>query len=267
VASVLNHDDSGAGAPVVTFVHGLACALDDWRAQVEALSPRHRCVSVDLPGHGESPAAGPLGIERFGQGVTDSVRSLRACPTVLVGHSMGCRVVLEAAQRLGGDALGVVLVDGSLRGSGDPEGAREQARSAIRCIGFERYVSGLFEAMFTPTSDEALRAHVVRRALRLDPDAGTELIADLAAWDAGRMESVLRATRAPLFIIQSTGVDARGNRVPLEPGQSTPFVDKVLECLPQTRVEVIPGIGHFTMHEAAAQVSGMIAEFTAGVGR
>jgi len=263
--ATLNHDDSGSGAPVIAFVHGLACALEDWRSQVATLSPGQRCLCVDLPGHGASPARGPLAIERFGRSVADTVRGVGACPAVLVGHSMGCRVVLEAAQRLGDDVLGVVLVDGSLRGTGDASAARAQTRAAIQAVGFESYVTGLFDAMFTVASDPALREHIVHRALRLDPAAGTELVADLAAWDAGRMEAVLRATRAPVFIIQSTGVDARGNRVPLEPGQSTPFVDKVLECLPHTRVEVIPGIGHFTMHEAAEQVSGLLAEFAAEV--
>lgn len=265
MADLLNLDDTGTGTPVITFVHGLACALEDWRSQVATLSPGRRCLSVDLPGHGASPAGGPLAIERFGRSVADTVRGVGACPTVLVGHSMGCRVVLEAAQSLGDEVLGVVLVDGSLRGVGDAHTARSQTRAAIEAVGFETYVTGLFDAMFTPASDAALREKIVPRALRLDAAAGTGLIADLAAWDAGRMETVLRATRAPVLVIQSTGVDASGRRVSLEPGQSTAFVDKVLECLPDTRVEVIPGIGHFTMHEAPAQVSGLLAEFVAGV--
>ena len=265
MTTLLNHQETGTGTPVITFVHGLACALEDWRAQVAALSPVHRCISVDLPGHGASPARGPLGIEDFGQRVADTVRAMEAAPTVLVGHSMGCRVVLEAAQRLDDGALGVVLVDGSLRGVGEPEAVREETRAVIAGAGFEPYVRGLFEAMFTPSGDAALREHIVRRALHLDPKAGTGLIADLAAWDAGRMEPVLSETRVPMLVIQSTGVDARGSRVSLQPGQSTPFVDKVLEHRPGTPVEVIPGIGHFTMHEAADRVTDLVREFAARV--
>jgi pimeloyl-ACP methyl ester carboxylesterase len=265
VSSLLNHQDSGAGRPVITFVHGLACALEDWQAQVAALAAAHRCISLDLPGHGASPAQGPLAIEDFGQRVADTVRGLDATPTVLVGHSMGCRVVLEAARRLDDGALGVVLVDGSLRGTGDAQAARAETRAAITDAGFEPYVRGLFEAMFTPQADAALRERIVRRALRLDPLAGTGLIADLAAWDAGRMEPVLAATRIPILVIQSTGVDAQRNRVPLQPGQSTPFVDKVLEHRPGTPVELIPGIGHFTMHEAADRVTDLVQAFAARV--
>jgi pimeloyl-ACP methyl ester carboxylesterase len=31
------------------------------------------------------------------------------------------------------------------------------------------------------------------------------------------------------------------------------------------RVEIVPGVGHFTMHEAAARVTGLVAEFAAGL--
>jgi pimeloyl-ACP methyl ester carboxylesterase len=68
-----------------------------------------------------------------------------------------------------------------------------------------------------------------------------------------------------MLVIQSTGVDARGTRVPLRPGQSTPFVDKVLEHRPGTPVEVIPGIGHFTMHEAADRVTDLVRGFATRV--
>jgi pimeloyl-ACP methyl ester carboxylesterase len=260
---VLNHVDRGAGDPALVFVHGLACALEDWDAQVRALSARHRCIAVDLPGHGASPAGGALRIARFGEQVEKSVRALDAAPAVLIGHSMGCRVVLDAARRLAGDVAALVLVDGSLRGSGDAEAARAATRATIQAAGFANYANGLFDAMFTPHSDEALRRHIVARALRLDADAGTELIADLAAWDAAQMDAALAAVRAPLLLIQSTGVDAQRNRVPLQPGQSTPWVDRVCAGVPGARVEIIPGVGHFTMHDAAERVTGLIAEFAA----
>jgi len=263
---MLGHDDQGAGTPAIVFVHGLACAREDWKAQLEALSPAHRCVSVDLPGHGATPAGGPLAIGPFGEALAATVAELGALPAVLVGHSMGCRVVLEAARRLDAQVRGVALVDGSLRGAGDPQAARAATLAAIESRGFERYLRELFEAMFTDASDPALREHVVRRALRLDARAGAALIADLAAFDAGHMDAALAAIRAPVLVIQSTGVDARGRRVPLERGQSTPFVDAVRARLPAARVEVIPGIGHFTMHEAPQQVSELIAQLAAGPG-
>ena len=264
--TLLNHVDSGAGAPCLVFVHGLACALEDWNEQARALSVAHRCIAVDLPGHGASAANGALGIVRFGQQVATTVRALQASPVVLIGHSMGCRVVLEAARRLGEQVAGVVLVDGSVRGEGDPQVAREETRASIEAKGFAAYVEHLFRVMFVNDDDLPLQEKIVQRALRLDAAAGTELIADLAAWDAGEMAGALAVQRAPVLVIQSSAVGADRRRIPLKLGDSTPFMDRISAALPDTEAVVIPDIGHFTMHEAPQRVNELIARFCARLG-
>jgi len=268
VSELLNHVDSGAGAPSLVFVHGLACALEDWNAQVDVLSATHRCIAVDLPGHGASPASGPLGIANFGSAVAATVDSLQAAPVVLIGHSMGCRVVLDAARRLGergSTVAGVVLVDGSLRGTGDPQVARDETRAVIEQVGFAAYIERLFRVMFVNDDDPPLQERIVQRALRLDAQAGTELIADISAWDASEMVGVLAVQSAPLLVIQSSGVSADRRRIPLKPGDSTPFVDRVTGALANVEVVVIPDIGHFTMHEAPQRVSELVAQFCAKI--
>ena len=44
----------GTEEPTLILVHGFACTLEDWDAQVRGLSPRFRCAALDLPGHGGS---------------------------------------------------------------------------------------------------------------------------------------------------------------------------------------------------------------------
>ncbi len=264
---LLNHVDSDPGAakraPSLVFVHGLACALEDWTAQSAALSAGHRCIAVDLPGHGASPANGPLEIGRFGEAVAATVTALQAAPTVLIGHSMGCRVVLEAARRLGDHVAGVILIDGSVRGEGDPQVARNETRAAIDRAGFANYVEFLFRVMFVNDADPQLQDRVVQRALRLDSQGGTGLIADLAAWDAGQMTDALAAQRAPVLVIQSSDVGPDRRRVPLKLGDTTPFMNRITAALPEAGVEVIPDIGHFTMHEAPQRVNELIEQFCA----
>ena len=266
MAILLHHIDSGAGTPCLVFVHGLACALEDWDAQCAALSRTHRCIAVDLPGHGASAANGALGITRFGEALATIVTALQLSSVVLVGHSMGCRVVLDAARRLGEQVTGVVLVDGSVRGEGDPQAARDETRAAIEQSGFASYVERLFRIMFVNEADLPLQERIVQRALRLNASAGTELIADLAAWDAGEMATALAAQGAPVLVIQSSGVGADRRRIPLKLGDSTPFMDRITRALPDTETVVIPDIGHFTMHEAPQQVNALIARFCARLG-
>src|SRR3974390_2525722 len=45
---------TGMHSPSLIFVHGFGCALEDWDAQVKALSSKFRCAALDLPGHGAS---------------------------------------------------------------------------------------------------------------------------------------------------------------------------------------------------------------------
>src|SRR5271167_2571578 len=85
---LIHHVVTGKGHPAVVFVHGFGCAHSDWNAQVAHLSPRHQTVTVDLRGHGASSGTvAECSIEQ----------ALALSPAVLVGHSVGCRVVIEAA--------------------------------------------------------------------------------------------------------------------------------------------------------------------------
>jgi pimeloyl-ACP methyl ester carboxylesterase len=95
---LIHHVVTGKGHPAVVFVHGFGCAHSDWNAQVAHLSPRHQTVTVDLRGHGASSGTvAECSIERFGADVAEVIHALALSPAVLVGHSVGCRVVIEAA--------------------------------------------------------------------------------------------------------------------------------------------------------------------------
>jgi pimeloyl-ACP methyl ester carboxylesterase len=93
---LIHHVITGKGRPPIVFVHGFGCALSDWHAQVSHLSPRYQTIAVDLRGHGASPGTPEeCSIERYGADVAEVMQALARSPAVLVGHSMGCRVVVE----------------------------------------------------------------------------------------------------------------------------------------------------------------------------
>ena len=50
---------AGEGAPTAILLGSLGASRDMWNPQVEALSESARIITVDLRGHGESPA--PVG--------------------------------------------------------------------------------------------------------------------------------------------------------------------------------------------------------------
>ena len=253
---------SGSGGPPVVFVHGWACDATDWRDQIDALEARTTVVAGDLPGHGRSPAGlVECTIAACGAALSAALRELSLPPAILVGHSMGCRVVLEATRVMPDSVCGLVLVDGSRIADGDPEVAVRAMADELVGDGYRRFVRDFFEAMFVPSSDPVLAKSIVDRALRLPAAVGRSLICDGAGWDAREMVNALDAVRVPLLAIQSTALDRQRRRVSLRAGQSSPWLDLVRARVEGAAIEVIPGAGHFPQMERAAEVSALITRF------
>jgi pimeloyl-ACP methyl ester carboxylesterase len=96
----------------VVLVHCWMCNRTFWDAQLPALADRYRTVTLDLPGHGEAPAARDTwAVATYGEDVAGLVNELGLTDVVLIGHSMGGPVSLHAAALLPGKVLGIVAVD------------------------------------------------------------------------------------------------------------------------------------------------------------
>ena len=105
---------TGAGDPALVFVHGALCALQDWQAQLDHFSQRHRVLALDLYGHGCSCVdADHIGVASFARQVRAVCAAQGVDTAVLVGHSMGCRVLLEVWRQHPALVAGLVFVDGA----------------------------------------------------------------------------------------------------------------------------------------------------------
>jgi pimeloyl-ACP methyl ester carboxylesterase len=258
---------AGSGAPPLVFVHGFGCSHEDWGLQVDFFRRTNEVVACDLRGHGLTPGRpDECSIEHYGGDVAALLNNLDLSTAVLIGHSMGCRVVLEAArviaaaenpERVGG----LVLIDGSRTGTGDPEAAEKAAAAMIEKTGYAAFAENLFRQMFFAPS--ALGEAVVARGLRQTAEIGPALWARMARWDA-QVENALAAVRVPVLVIQSTTRDPKTvKRAPLQPGERSPWLDLLRENLNDLKMEIIPRVGHFTMLEAATAVNRLLGAFAA----
>jgi pimeloyl-ACP methyl ester carboxylesterase len=249
---------AGQGAPPMLFVHGFACSHEDWKHQLDHVQKSHEVVACDLRGHGQTPGRPQeCSIEHYGGDVAALVNNLELRDVVLVGHSMGCRVVLEAASLVPKRIKAVVLVDGSRLASSDPDAAATAARAAIGAD-YAKFAENLFRQMFLAPS--ATADAIVARAVRGSAAFGAELWPRMARWDAGKMDAAFAALRAPALAIQSTTRNAQLQRRALKPGETSPWLD-YLRKFPNVRTEVIPDTGHFTMIEQPERVNRLIEEF------
>jgi pimeloyl-ACP methyl ester carboxylesterase len=252
---------TGTGDPALIFVHGFACDGTDWQAQRESLEKRTTVIVCELPGHGSTPGApAECTIEAYGAAVSKIVRELPSKSAILVGHSMGCRVVLEA-NRVQPDAVsGLVLVDVSRMWRGDTIAAERAMADELAGDGYRRFVREFFESMFFPSSNSALARAIVERALRFPAGLGRTLMTDLAGWDAREIERALDSVDVPLLAIQSTTLDTARRRVSLEPGLNSPWLQLVSAHVPSARIEMLYGYSHFPQIELADQVTALIAD-------
>ena len=232
----------------LVFVHGFACDHTDWRMQVDFFSKDFKTIAPDLRAHGSNPGApADCSIETFGADVAALLRKNDLHGAVLVGHSMGCRVVLQACLDAPERVAALALVDGSFLGASDP----------VAIGNFPNFARNLFSGMFL--SPSALGAAIIERALKLPEAAGAALFPRMVRWDAERMVRALAAIKVPLLVIQSTYLNPERKRVALKPGETTPWLDLVRRNAPHARIEIVPGVGHFPQLEAPEQVNKLLS--------
>ncbi len=141
------------------MLHGFTQTQNSWNDVCARLESSHTCVTVDLPGHGDSPD-GRASLDETADRVAAVISSVRA-PAVLVGYSMGARVALHVALAHPGRLAGLVLVSGTA-GIDDPveRSARRDADAAladhVEKIGTESFIDEwLAQPMFATLDADA----------------------------------------------------------------------------------------------------------------
>src|SRR6186713_1459765 len=139
----------GSGEPALVFIHGWSCDSNYWREQVATFSRKYTLVMVDLAGHGGTDSnRTDWTIARFGQDVAAALSAVPNKQIILVGHSMGGPVAIEAARLLKGRVIGIIGVD-TFKSIGAPAPGKAQVDAAVKP----------FEADFIATTRSMVTDH------------------------------------------------------------------------------------------------------------
>ena len=226
----------GKGEPALVFVHGWCCDRRYWDAQLPHFARKYEVLAIDLAGHGES------GLDRrewtmaaFGEDVVAVVNRLAHDKVVLVGHSMGGAVILEAARRMPERIIGLVGVD-TLQDF-EEKLTQEQIEEMLAPLrsNFAEATRNFVPSMFTPNSDPTLVERIANDMSSAPQEVGLGALQGYVDFQNNEIMRVLRAVRAPITCIPS---DRNPTNIESNQGYAPSF-----------RAKIMSGVGHFNMIE------------------
>ena len=249
----LAYEVSGVGQPIV-LLHGFPFNRTLWREQVGALSERYCVITVDLRGHGETPATrAPATMEEMAGDVAALLDDLRIERVVLGGLSMGGYVALAFCRLFPGRVGALVLAD--TRPQADTDEARlTREETAARAIaeGMHTVADAMLPKLLAPSTQEE-RPEVVARVremiLNTDPQGAASALRGMAV--RRDHTEFMREINCPTLIIV-------GSLDPITPLADAELMNREIRG---SRLEVIAGAGHVSNVERPAEFNRALENF------
>jgi pimeloyl-ACP methyl ester carboxylesterase len=240
----ISYDVQGKGEPVLVFVHGWSCSREYWKEQAAHFAKKHKVVTIDLAGHGQSGLSRKdYTIEAFGKDVATVAEKLNLNRIILVGHSMGGPVIVEAAGQMPGRVICLVGAD-TFHDIEKGYHSAEIEKIAIRFeADFVKEAQSFVRQMFTPTADPELVEWVTGKMSSADPEVGINAFRNLGNYD---LKSAAQKMEIPICSISA-------DLWPMN-------LDANKKYAKTFKLKLMPGIGHFVMLEDPEKFNKLLEE-------
>ncbi|WP_022722301.1 alpha/beta fold hydrolase BchO [Rhodopseudomonas sp. B29] len=247
--------------PVVLLIHGTSAATHSFRAVAPLLAEHFTMVVPDLPGHGftETPDASRMSLDAMADGLAQLLRGLGHRPVMAAGHSAGAAVLARMCLDGAIDPAALVSLNGALLPIGGRAGkvmlplARLLASRAIvpRLVSRFGRNKGFVEKMIADTGS-TLDAEGVDyyRRLVCSPGHVAAALTMMASWQLEQLAAELPQLRPRLLLI--AGANDRTI--------AAKDAARVAALVPDSRIVVMPGLGHLAHEERPAETAGMMIE-------
>jgi 2-succinyl-6-hydroxy-2,4-cyclohexadiene-1-carboxylate synthase len=245
--------------PAVLFLHGFMGSSADWNDVVAAIEDRAFCITLDLPGHGDS-----LGLTQDAYTMEGTTRAVvRALDEldierpVIAGYSMGGRLALYLALRYPGRCAGLFLESASPGLESEEERAArrdadEEKAKRLESGDFEKFLRDWYrQPLFASLArDEGLLRQTTAARRRNDP---VELARSLRGMGTGSQSSLwgdLENLAVPALAVAG-GLDGKYAGISSRMARISRRVEPV----------VVPGVGHNVHDEAPAEYVALLGRF------
>jgi pimeloyl-ACP methyl ester carboxylesterase len=256
------------GPETLLLIHGMAGSSATWRNVIPKLAANYRVVAPDLLGHGLSAKPrGDYSLGAFAVWLRDLLDQLGIPRATVVGQSLGGGIAMQFAYQHRDRCDRVVLI-----GSGGLGPELNWMLRLLSAPGAEFLLPALAPKPVLDAGN-TVRAWLISAGLR--SPRGAEI------WSAYSSLSDADSRHAFLRTLRSV-VDYRGqavsalNRLHMTAQLPVMLVwgddDRIIpvahghaahQAVPGSRLEILPGIGHFPHVEAPDQVTELLADFIA----
>jgi 3-oxoadipate enol-lactonase len=247
---LLRGSPAAADAAALVFLHPVNLTGRCWIGVAEQMRD-FPCVLIDSRGHGRSHMNGPFGVDDYAADALAVIEALKLRAIHLVGASLGGSIACAIAAAIP-DAVRSLAALGASLEPADPEVLAALA---------EWRATGVTDDLFDTFLEQEVRhglpprvAAEARRQVGLDA-RGSDLIKDIT-WHAFAEDArrYARSVHCPALILTGEHDEscppAAGARMAAALG--APF-------------EILPGVGHLPMMQAAALVAERLTRFIHGV--
>ncbi len=238
------HGAENLARPPVILIHGAGGNHLYWPPQLRRL-PNERIFAVDLPGHGKSRGVGQHSIEDYAESILSFMKALKFASAVLVGHSMGGAVALQAGLDAPKHVIGLALLGAGARLRVGQRLLHTLSDSSRMEAGVDTIIGNSFAAETDPRFVELAKQRMLE-------SRSSVLYGDFLACNAFEppFEQLARIAAPALMIF-----GGEDRMVPVAAGRV------LQEQLPQAQLQVIPAAGHMVMLEQPEAVAGLLGPF------
>lgn len=224
--SRISYGVSGHGNTTLVFVHGWLGDHSLWQSQIDYFSRRYKVVWLDLAGHGNSTThRQEFTIPAFARDVAAVFHKAGGQKAVLIGHSMGGPVAVEAAGLLGEKVVGIIGVDAFYTPLASvPKEMKMKFHKWLK----KDYPAALAEtvtSMFVENADPGLVDSTYQKMLAGDRQVGVSSLYECIKWNSETEPLALKAVSDRLYNINGAPAGSK--------------------TAPHKSVTLIPGTGHF----------------------
>jgi len=232
----VQYREYGHGETALVFIHGWSCDSNYWREQIAPFKGKYTLVMVDLAGHGGTDGnRSDWSIARFGGDVAAALSTIPNRKIILVGHSMGGPVAIEAARTLKSRVIGIIGVD-TFKSIGGPVPTKAQVDAVVKP--FEADFIGQTRALvtdhlFVKGAHPGLAEKIAYDMSLSPPRVGIASLRAVLEYD---FTAPLKDISVPIVSINSDLGE------PLNEA-------RIRKVLPKFRAVTLAGDGHFLMME------------------